>query len=256
MRLLSACLLLAALLPGVPAASAANPAASTRDSGDAAHLFGYWPKPGQRAAFDEGYRRHLVWHRQAGDPLVWYGWYVSDGQRAGMFVDGSFGAPFAAFDRRVDPAGDGADAARNVTPFVEPALRASYRLRRDLSSGFPLERWQPSPRLLVTRYVVRPGARAAFERAVRIARAALPADAPAHSWYEPVSGDAPGYLHLVALHGWQDHDRADGASLEAGLAASTDPQAAAAAAALIAAVVSADTETWEYRADLSLIPAR
>lgn len=115
MRFLSACLLLAALLPGAHAASAAHPAASTRDSGDAAHLFGYWTRPGQREAFDEGYRRHLAWHRQAGDPLVWYGWYVSDGKRAGMFVDGSFGAPFAAFDRRVDPAGDGADAARNVT---------------------------------------------------------------------------------------------------------------------------------------------
>ena len=255
MRFLSACLLLAALLPTAHAASAASPAVSTRDSGDAAHLFGYWTRPGQREAFDEGYRRHLAWHRQAGDPLVWYGWYVSDGKRAGMFVDGSFGAPFAAFDRRVDPAGDGADAARNVTPFVEPALRASYRLRRDLSSGFPLERWQPSPRLLVTRYVVRPGARAVFERAVRLARTALPADAPAHSWYEPVSGDAPGYLHLVALRGWQDHDRGDG-SLDALLARSSDPQAADAAAALATAVPSAETETWEYRADLSLIPAR
>ncbi|MGX5731771.1 hypothetical protein ACWKWK_14710 [Pseudoxanthomonas beigongshangi] len=246
---LPACLLLAALLP---TAHAVSPP-STRDSGDAAHLFGYWPKPGQRAAFDEGYRRHLAWHRQAADPLVWYGWYVSDGKRAGMFVDGSFGAPFAAFDQRIDPAGDGADAGRNVTPFVEPAFRASYRLRRDLSSGFPLERWQPSPRLLVTRYVVRPGARAAFERAVRIARAALPADAPAHSWYEPVTGDAPGYLHLVALGGWQDHDRGD-AGLDALLAGSPDPQAEDAAAALAAAVLSADTETWEYRADLSLIP--
>lgn len=252
MRRLFACLLLAAWLPH---AHAAAPTASTRDSGDAAHLFGYWPKPGQRAAFDAGYRRHLAWHRDAGDPLVWYGWYVSDGKRAGMFVDGSFGAPFAAFDQRVDPAGDGADAGRNVTPFVEPTFRASYRLRRDLSSGFPLERWQPSPRVQVTRYVVRPGARAAFEQAVRLARAALPADAPAHSWYEPVSGDAPGYLLLIAQQGWQDHDRgAD--DLDALLARSTDPQARSVAAALADAVISADVETWEYRADLSLIPAR
>lgn len=252
MRRLFACLLLAAALP---TAHAASPAGSTRDSGDAAHLFGYWPKPGQRAAFDEGYRRHLAWHRQAGDPLVWYGWYVSDGKRAGMFVDGSFGAPFAAFDQRVDPAGDSADAGRNVTPFVEPAFRASYRLRRDLSSGFPLERWQPSPRLQVTRYVVRPGARAAFEQAVRLARAALPADAPAHTWYEPVSGDAPGYLRLVARQGWRDHDRgAD--DLDALLARSSDPQAKVVAAALADSVISADIETWEYRVDLSLIPNR
>nr|WP_295377334.1 hypothetical protein [Pseudoxanthomonas sp.] len=252
MRRLFACLLLAAALP---TAHAASPAGSTRDSGDAAHLFGYWPKPGQRAAFDEGYRRHLAWHRQAGDPLVWYGWYVSDGKRAGMFVDGSFGAPFAAFDQRVDPAGDGADAGRNVTPFVEPAFRASYRLRRDLSSGFPLERWQPSPRLQVTRYMVRPDARAAFEQAVRLARAALPADAPAHTWYEPVSGDAPGYLRLVARQGWRDHDRgAD--NLDALLARSSDPQAKVVAAALADSVISADIETWEYRVDLSLIPNR
>ena len=251
MRRLSLCLLLAAVLP---TAHAAPPAGATRDSGDAAHLFGYWPRPGQRLAFDAGYRRHLEWHRRAGDPLVWYGWYVSDGKRAGMFVDGSFGAPFAAFDQRIDPAGDGADAGRNVTPFAEPAFRASYRLRRDLSSGFPLERWQPPPRVQATRYEVRPGARAAFERAVRLARATLPADAPAQTWYEPVSGDAPGYLLLVAQQGWRDHDR--GAhDLDALLARSADPQAAAAASALAAAVVSAEVETWEYRPDLSLIPA-
>lgn len=229
-------------------------AQTTRDSGDAAHLFAYRAKPGQQAQMEAGYCQHLQWHRDHHDPLVWYGWVVSDGPRMGLFVDGSFGAPFAAFDRRVDPEGDGADAQRHFSPHAEPQFRASYRLRRDLSSAFPLEQWRPSPRMEVTRYVIAPGQRAQFEQAVRLTKSELPANA-AHTWYEPVSGAASGYLLLIARQGWADYD--DPADhLDALLARSRDPQAARLRESLRGVVKSAETETWDYRADLSLIPAQ
>src|SRR5688500_15061252 len=101
MRLLIPGLLGLLLLCNAPPAIAQ--ADSLKDSGDAAHLFAYVPKDGDEARFDEGYRTHLDWHRDKRDPLVWYGWYVANGERVGMFIDGSFGAPFAAFDQRVDP---------------------------------------------------------------------------------------------------------------------------------------------------------
>lgn len=228
-------------------------AASTRDSGDAAHLFGYDPKPGMRARFDQGYRDHLRWHRDKRDPLVWYGWYVYDGERVGMFIDGSFGAPFAAFDSRVDPAGDSADASRNVSPYADPAFRASYRLRRELSTGFPLEQWRPSKRVQVFHYTLRAGTRARFERALRAARAALQRrpEAPARTWYEKVVGGAtPQYMLMIARDGWTSHDshRAGLDELLAGDQARLDD--------LAAAVAEARSETWLYREDLSLIPQR
>lgn len=240
--------------------SAAIPAAaqtSTRDSGDAAHLYGYFAKPGMEAKFDEGYRTHLRWHKAKRDPLVWYGWYVGHGDRVGMFIDGSFGAPFAAFDQRVDPAGDGADAQKNFSPYAQTAFRASYRLRRELSTGFPLERWKPSKSMQVFHYSVRPGSAARFERAVRAARESLlrQADAPPHTWYELiVGGDTPGYMLMVARDDWAGYD-ARGESLEslvAGVADTTRTQGLL--EDLAASVAEAKVETWDYREDLSLIP--
>ncbi|WP_242111447.1 hypothetical protein [Luteimonas aquatica] len=243
---------LLAALAGCLAMAGGARAQSLRDSGDAAHLFAYTLKPGMEARFDAGYRRHLAWHRDKRDPLVWYGWYVGDGARAGLFVDGSFGAPFAAFDRRVDPAGDGADAGRNVTPYADTADRASYRLRRELSTGFPLERWTPSKRVQVFHYTLRPGSRARFERAVQAARQALLADraAPPYTWYEKVVGGAvPQYMLMVAREDWKSYDAHDG-GLER-LAATPALQDD-----LAASVAEASAETWSYREDLSLIPQR
>jgi hypothetical protein len=86
--------------------------AQTRRNDHAAFLFAYRAKPGMDAAFAEGYRRHLDWHAARGDSLAWLAWTVVDGPQLGTFVDGAFGIAFKAFDDRVDPRGDAADAAR------------------------------------------------------------------------------------------------------------------------------------------------
>lgn len=229
---------------------AAQTPGSARDSGDAAHLFGYFPRKGMEQRFDEGYRTHLQWHRARREPLVWYGWYVYDGDRVGLFVDGSFGAPFAAFDHRVDPAGDGADADRHVAPYADAVFRASYRLRRELSTGFPLEQWRPTKYAQVFHYTLRAGNRARFERALLAARENLlkHAGAPPHTWYEKVSGGAaPEYMLMVARGDWGSHD-AYVASLEELV---TEP---ARLEDLADAVAQVRSETWLYRDDLSLIP--
>lgn len=244
--LLSACLF---ACPSVQAGADGGDTA-LRDSGDAAHLFGYRIHPGAQARFEDGYRRHLAWHRTHRDALVWYGWIVADGPRQGMFVDGTFGAPFAAFDRRVDLPGDGADAASNVTPHAEPAWRASYRLRREFGNGQALERWQPGASARVVHYRLRAGTQPRFERALAAARERLRGrpGASSQAWYETVSGgDLPGFMRIEQQGGWTAHD-----------APPADPEAllrdAPELGDLRASVESARAETWTYRPDLSLIP--
>jgi hypothetical protein len=241
------------MLAAIPSAALA---AVGHDRGDAAHLFGYYPTQGQAARFDEGYRRHLAWHRDRRDPLPWYGWYVASGDRTGMFIDGSFGAPFAAFDQRVDPAGDAADAARNVAPFAKAAFRASYRLRREFSTGFPLERWHPTGSVQVFHYTLHPGAGRRFEAVLRAVRELLMQDdgAPVHTWYELVSGGpSPGYLLMVARDDWRSYDT-DGDDVEALLAAA--PDARRLLDEYAASVATVESESWSYREDLSYFPAR
>ena len=142
-----------------------------------------------------------------------------------MFIDGSFGAPFAAFDQRVDPKNDAADAVRTFVPFATDAFRATYRVRREFSTGFPLEQWQPSKSVQVFHYRLRAGTQARFENVLRVAREALGrmADAPAHTWYElVVGGEAPGYMLMVVRESRADYGRHDG-TLERLIAASGLP---------------------------------
>ena len=230
---------------------------SLKDSGDAAHLFAYVPKDGEKTRFDEGYRAHLNWHRNKRDPLVWYGWYVANGERVGMFIDGSFGAPFAAFDERVDPGNDAADAVRTFVPFATDAFRASYRLRREFSTGFPLEQWQPSKSVHVFHYTLRAGTQARFENVLKTAREALGRmeHAPTQTWYElVVGGGTPGYMLMIAREGWADYGQHDG-NLERLITASGDHETQRRLLDdLAAAVVEVTSETWNYRKDLSYIP--
>lgn len=245
-RPLLASLVLALLLP--TAAAAQTPAER------AAFLFAYTPHEGQQAQFDEGYRQHLAWHREHADPLVWYGWYVLSGPRTGMFVDGTFGAPFAAIDERVDPAGDRADFARTTAPYGRIELRTAYLLRDDLGTATPLEDLRPPPTQQVLRYEVRPGMAAAFEAAVaRLASALGSGVGPGWTVYEAVDGDAlPLYLVVVPRRGFGAYaaERGDLLALaRRHLAGDGDLLDR-----LGASIASVDSETWLYREDLSYLP--
>lgn len=250
----SALLLPLALACASPAM--AQEAKSLRDSGDAAHLFGYVPKDGMRAQFDAGYRKHLGWHAAHGDPLVWYGWYVTHGARAGMFIDGTFGAPFAAFDHRVAIADDAKDAEANVLAYAQPTFRASYRVRRDLGNGTPLERWQPTTLVDVHHYKVKLGRSAQFEQIVRRMRAAVEAGHKdvACTWYQGVAGTAtPEYMLMVARNGWSGFESPG--DLENVLATLDDPTTRRELLmAFAASVDEVSSEVWQYRSDLSLLP--
>lgn len=98
-------------------------------AGNTLAAFSIWkPKEGQTAHFEAGYKKHLQWHSSAKDSWNWYGWFIISGERAGQFVDATFGHAWADLDRRVDPAGDAADNNLHTEPFAD--YLTGYKLSR------------------------------------------------------------------------------------------------------------------------------
>ncbi len=229
-RIRLAIYLAALLMPGLQALAEAPPQGPEPDS---AFLFVYDVPTESRVSFEAGYRKHLEWHRQAGDRLAWYGWYVTSGAGLGRFVDGIFGLVPEAFDQRVDPAGDRADFANTVGKSATAVSREVLRIRDELGTGRPLEDRDRSRMLHVIRYLVEPGGQEAFEAAVRERRERQ--DAP-HAWYELVLGGRhPSYLRVTPCDTWAD---IQGVELGSDL-----PN-----------LVEVSSATWGYRENLSYFP--
>lgn len=181
--------------------AAQSPATPAAAPGPYARIVTIAPKPGQNSAFEQGYERHIGWHRANRDPWSWYGWSFVLGPRLGQFMDGTFGHAAADFDHPVNPAGDAADNATNVTPHADFASHGVYRRLEAASRGAPLP--DTSAYLVLVTYRVAPGRAAEFEKA--IAARAAPADAAAHhSWYRlELGGIGPQYLLMRAAPSWE-----------------------------------------------------
>src|SRR5580765_6771708 len=63
-------------------------AAQQRQTSPAARIVVIKPKEGMQKQFEEGYKRHLEWHRRNKDTWTWYGWQIIAGDRFGYFMDG------------------------------------------------------------------------------------------------------------------------------------------------------------------------
>jgi hypothetical protein len=199
------------------------PTVAAAPSGGTAHLYAYTVK--DRAAFEAGYRQHLRWHADHADKLAWFAWYVTNGDRAGAFVDGTFGTTPDGLAGRPDPKGDGADFQRNAGGYVSAIGNEGWELWREASHATPLERRQPGTYLHV--YAVAADDPAAFEAAI----AARPLQGA--TWYRGLDG-APGrYLLMLPA-------RAPGAPPP--LSLSGGP------------VRMLRAQTWQYAPRLALMP--
>ena len=213
----------------------------------AAFLFAYDIDRGREDAFEAGYVAHLGWHAAHGDTLPWYGWFVTSGPRTGLFVDGTFGVPFEAMDRRVDPSGDGADMAAKVLPFARARAYSTLELWPEVSTVRTLEDRKPTATVDVFTVKVAPRDVSGFEAA--LAAGARRPEVPV-TWYRLVSGGTAGsYLMFVPRGSWAELvDRPR--DLGGLLAAAYGPRAAKA----VARVESVEVETWSYRPKLSRLP--
>ncbi|MGW8391998.1 hypothetical protein [Pseudoduganella sp. HUAS MS19] len=198
------------------------------------------PKPGQVAAFEQGYQRHLEWHKGANDRWTWHGWSFVLGERLGMFMDGTFGHAAANFDAAVQPAGDAADNAVNVVPHADFLSHGVFRRLDTASVGLPLP--DTSPFLAMATYSIAPGEETAFERQL-VAGASAPAHAgraaQRFTWYRLQIGGAGGqYVLMRAVPSFS-------------AAAELQDVLPAGARALVRGV---RTELLRYRADMSYVP--
>lgn len=219
---------------------------TTPRAGEAARTFELRPREGLARQFEDGYRRHLDWHIGAGDPWAWYMWQVTDGERAGLYVDGTFGHAWENFDAAVDPPGDAADNARNVDPFSTRPGGHAWRARPSLG-GAPVG-LETAPFVLRAEYRVRPGAEAAFVAALRRLRGAP--GRRAYAVYELASGGgAPTYAVWTPAATWAEAGTV--ANLPATLAAG-DTARQAAYVAMMAATERIRRELWRFRPDLSI----
>lgn len=239
-------LTLRCLLATALAVTAAAPAAAQQyepQPGPFARIVTITPKPDAAGAFDEGYARHIEWHRAQRDPWAWYGWSFVLGPRLGQFMDGTFGHAAADFDHAVDPSGDRADNAANVTPHADFTSHGVYRRLDSASRGPVLP--DTSAYLVLVTYRVAPGRAAAFE-AMLAAQAGRVADRPsaAITWYRlELGGAGPEYLLMLSASGW-----------ESAIAAVHDADAYAGGSA--PTVESVTTELLRYRPTHSHHPTR
>lgn len=160
------------------------------------------PKAGDERTFEEGYQRHVEWHRAHADPWEWLGWSVVLGDRLGLFMDGTFGHAAADFDAAVDPAGDAADNAANVAPHADFLSHGVYERLDSLGMGPPLP--DTTALLALTTYDILSGRERRFEDAITARRARLPRETRV-TWYRlRIGGRTPRYLLLRAVPRFSD----------------------------------------------------
>lgn len=194
-------------------------------SGGTAHLYAYTVK--DRAAFERGYREHLRWHARHADKLAWFAWYVTNGERAGAFVDGTFGTTPDGLAGRPDPKGDGADFRSNVGPYVSAVGDEGWELWREASRATPLEQRRPGAYLHV--YAIAADDGATFEVAVTVQ------PLPGATWYRSLDGTTGRYLLMLPA---RSPDAPPALSLSGGT------------------VRILRAETWRYAQRLTLIPGQ
>ena len=224
--------LLAASLLLLSAHAFAQPAA-----GPYARMVVIEPKPGQHAPFELGYKRHLEWHRTAGDRWTWHGWSFVLGDRLGKFMDGTFGHAAANFDAAVQPAGDAADNEVNVVPYADFQSHGLYRRLDAASSGLPLP--DASPFLSMDTYTVAAGEEGAFERL--LAAGAAGRAGKRLTWYRLQVGGAGAGAQYVLMR-----------AVPSFAAAADLPDVLPAKAAPL--VRNVRTELLRYRTDMSYVP--
>jgi hypothetical protein len=148
---------------------------------------------GHSVELEEGYIRHLEWHRQAKDPFAWYSysvWASSEHQR--WIVYATFGHTAAELASPVSPAEDERDNLVNVLPHAQFLGNWIYEFLPALSRGNGV----PTPNLRVeyTTVEVNIGVARKFEAALAAEQTSLQGET---LWYRlVVGGNTPRYVRL------------------------------------------------------------
>jgi hypothetical protein len=141
---------------------------------------------------EEGYIRHLEWHRQAKDKFNWFSYsFWSSTERQRWIIYATFGHTSSELSNPVSPAEDQRDAIINI-PHVQYTGSSVYEFLPALSRGNSV----PSPALKAeyTTVEVNFGEGKAFEDALAAEQSGLQGET---LWYRMVEGGSmPRYIRL------------------------------------------------------------
>jgi hypothetical protein len=176
------------------AAAQGQPQASTNEPGPYARIAVMRAlNEGHSVDWEQGYVRHLEWHRQAKDPFTWYSYSISiSTERQRWIVYATFGHKAAELSNPVSPAEDERDSIVNVLPHVQFTGSSIYEFLPALSRGTGV----PTPKLRVefTTLELKYGAGKEFEAALAAEQAKLQGET---LWFRMVAGgNLPRYVRL------------------------------------------------------------
>lgn len=165
------------------------------------------PKPGMAKQYEEGRKRHMDWHRKAGDTWTWDIWQVTTGERAGTYLSITFGhtwKDFDAWDEKYAEA-DTADATANMSPSIGRQVESYWMLLTDASRMTASA--QPSKMAEVIHFMVKPGSEEDFDYGIRKATEAANQQnwAGHYAWYSLANGGESGhYVLVIPINSWAD----------------------------------------------------
>jgi hypothetical protein len=224
----------------LPVFLAGSGALGAQESGNVARVLIWQLKPGMTRDFEEGYKRHLDWHRKHHDTWAWHGWMITSGERDGYFMDASFQHRWTDFDSPVVPsAEDSADNDLNVGTYADVRSAATY----EAIAGEPNRELLTATLLTVYHFGIVPGGASEFESL--IGKELRAPEVGRHALLRPANG-ATEYLLLLPAAKQSEY----GAQAEVirrvleSVRRKSKPSL----------IVAWRTETGRYRGDLSNVP--
>jgi len=148
---------------------------------------------GHSVAFEEGYVRHLAWHRQAKDPFSWFSYSVSvSSERQRWIIYATFGHTAEELSNPVSPAEDERDSIVNLLQHVQFTGSSVYEFLPALSRGTGVP--TAAARVEYTTVELNYGASKAFEEAAAHEQSKLRGET---LWFRMVEGGTlPRYVRL------------------------------------------------------------
>jgi hypothetical protein len=150
---------------------------------------------GHSVEWEEGYIRHLEWHRQVKDPFKWYSYLVwASTERQRWIIYATFGHSAASLSNPLMPSEDERDNLVNVLPHAQFLGNWVYEYLPALSRGNAHGVPTPTLRAEYTTVELKQGSASAFEAALVAEQPKLQGET---LWYRLViGGEPPQYVRL------------------------------------------------------------
>jgi hypothetical protein len=150
---------------------------------------------GHSVEWEEGYIRHLEWHRRVKDPFKWYSYSVwASSERQRWIVYATFGHSSTSLSNPILPADDERDNLINVLPHAQFLGNWIYEYLPALSRGNATGVPTPTLRAEYTTVELTRGSERVFETALAAEQPKLKGET---LWYRMVvGGDMPRYVRI------------------------------------------------------------